>query len=159
MGEDRRRSDHRLRGPPQRVHPVRADSLANKFAYRAYSPGGALEERVAAGLTAAAVHRRLLDRGYRVVSIRPAKSGWRWLYRQLPTFFRVRTQDIVQFSRQLSTFLRVGVPITDAIRLLEDASSSGAFRAALADIGQDLGAGESFSTAIRHHPSVFNQLY
>lgn len=133
--------------------------MANKFAYRAYSPAGALEERVAAGSTAATVHRRLLDRGYRVVSIRPAKSGWRWLYRQLPTFFRVRTQDIVQFSRQLSTFLRVGVPITDAIRLLQDASSSGAFRVALEDIGEDLDAGESFSAAIQHHPSVFNQLY
>ena len=105
------------------------------------------------------MHRRLLDRGYRVVSVRPAKSGWRWVYRELPTFFKVRTQDLVLFSRQLSTFLRVGVPITDAIRLLEDSSSSGAFRAALQDIGEDLDAGESFSTAIQHHPSVFNQLY
>ena len=101
----------------------------------------------------------MLDRGYRVVSVRPAKSGWRWVYRELPTFFKVRTQDLVLFSRQLSTFLRVGVPITDAIRLLEDSSSSGAFRAALQDIGEDLDAGESFSTAIQHHPSVFNQLY
>ncbi len=63
------------------------------------------------------------------------------------------------FSRQLSTFLRVGVPITDAIRLLQNSSSSGAFRAALEDISEDLDAGESFSTAIQHHPSVFNQLY
>lgn len=118
-----------------------------------------LEERVADGSTAASIHRRLLDRGYRVVSIRPAKSGWRWLYRELPTFFRVRTQDLVLFSRQLSTFLRVGVPITDAIRLLQNSSGSGAFRAALDDISEDLDAGESFSTAIQHHPSVFNQLY
>lgn len=114
---------------------------------------------MADGNTAASVHRRLLDRGYRVVSVRPAKSGWRWVYRELPTFFKVRTQDIVLFSRQLSTFLRVGVPITDAIKLLHDSSGSGAFRAALEDISEDLDAGESFSTAIRHHPSVFNELY
>lgn len=114
---------------------------------------------MADGATASNVHRRLLDRGYRVVSVRPAKSGWRWVYRQLPTFFRVRTQDVIQFSRQLSTFLRVGVPITDAIRLLQDSSNSGAFRAALEDIGEDLDIGESFSTAIQHHPSVFNELY
>ncbi len=131
----------------------------SKFAYRAYSPGGVLEEKVAAGPTAAGVHRRLLDRGYRVVSVRPAKSGWRWVYRELPTFFKVRTQDLVLFSRQLSTFLKVGVPITDAMRLLQGSSKSGAFRAALEDISEDLDAGESFSTAIQHHPSVFNQLY
>ena len=100
-----------------------------------------------------------MDKGYRVVSVRPAKSGWRWLYRELPTFFRVRTADLVMFSRQLSTFIRVGVPITDAIKLLQDATSSGAFRAALADICEDLDAGESLSTSLAHHPHAFNKLY
>ena len=100
-----------------------------------------------------------MDKGFRVVSVRPAKNGWRWVYRELPTFFRVRTADLVLFSRQLATFIRVGVPITDAIKLLQGASSSGAFRAALEDVQEDLDAGESLSTAIAHHPSVFNELY
>ncbi len=112
-----------------------------------------------AGNNATSVHRDLLDRGYRVVSVKPARNGWRWIYRELPTFFRVSTADLVLFSRQLSTFLRVGVPITDAIKLLQSASGSGAFRAALEDICEDLDAGEAFSTAIHHHPSVFNELY
>jgi type IV pilus assembly protein PilC len=111
------------------------------------------------GNTAAGVHRSLLDRGYRVVSVKPARNGWRWVYRELPTFFKVSTADLVLFSRQLSTFLRVGVPITDAIKLLQSATGSGAFRAALEDIGGDLEAGEAFSTSIHHHPSVFNALY
>ena len=112
-----------------------------------------------AGNTAAAVHRNLRDRGYRVMSVRPARNGWRWIYRELPTFFHVSTADLVLFSRQLSTFIRVGVPITDAIKLLQSASASGAFRAALEDICEDLDAGEAFSTSIQHHPSVFNKLY
>ena len=100
-----------------------------------------------------------MDRGYRVVSVRPARNGWRWIYRELPTFFRVSTADLVLFSRQLSTFLKVGVPITDAIKLLQSATGSGAFRAALEEIGEDLAAGEAFSTSIHHHPNVFNELY
>jgi type IV pilus assembly protein PilC len=94
-----------------------------------------------------------------VVSVRPARSGWRWVYRELPTFFKVRTSDLILFSRQLATFIRVGVPITDAIKLLQGASSSGAFRAALEDVREDLDAGEALSTAMAHHPSVFNELY
>ena len=133
--------------------------MATRFAYRAYSPRGKLEERVATGDSALAVHRSLIDRGYKVVSVKPARSGWRWIYRQFPTFFRVKTADLIVFSRQLATFVRVGVPITDAIRLLQDASSSGAFRAALEDICHDLEAGEALSTAIGHHPIVFDQLY
>ena len=133
--------------------------MVSRFAYRAYSPRGKLEERVAKGESEAAVHRSLVDRGYRVVSVRPARSGWRWIYRQFPTFFRVKTADLVLFSRQLATFIRVGVPITDAIKLLQGASASHSFRAALEDIYQDLEAGEAFSTAIAHHPVVFNELY
>lgn len=130
-----------------------------KFVFRAYSPRGILEERVVTGDTAALINRELLERGYRVVALRPAKSGWRWLYRQMPTFFRVKTSDLVLFSRQLATFLRVGVPITDAIKLLKDGTKSGAFKAALEDINDDLDEGEAFSEAVAHHPTVFNQLY
>jgi type IV pilus assembly protein PilC len=133
--------------------------MVSRFTYRAYSPRGKLEERVATGDSAASVHRDLIDRGFRVVSVRPARSGWRWVYRQFPTFFRVKTADLILFSRQLATFIRVGVPITDAIKLLQGASNSGAFRAALEDISQDLEAGEAFSSAIAHHPSVFDELY
>jgi len=133
--------------------------VLSRFTYRAYSPRGKLEERVASGESAAAVHRDLIDRGFRVVSVRPARSGWRWIYRQFPTFFHVKTADLILFSRQLATFIRVGVPITDAIKLLQGASASGAFRAALDDIFNDLEAGESFSSAISRHPSVFNELY
>jgi type IV pilus assembly protein PilC len=130
-----------------------------KFVYRAYSPRGVLEERTVRGDTAGRVNRDLSERGYRVVALRPAKSGWRWVYRQMPTFFRVKTSDIVQFSRQLATFLRVGVPITDAIKLLRDGTKSGPFRAALDDINDDIDDGEAFSVAVAQHPNVFNQLY
>jgi type IV pilus assembly protein PilC len=130
-----------------------------RFVFRAYSPRGTLEERIVSGDTAALINRELIERGYRVVSLRPAKAGWSWLYRQMPTFFRVSTSDIVLFSRQLATFLRVGVPITDAIKLLQDGTKSGPFKAALDDINDDLDDGESFSEAVAHHPNVFNQLY
>jgi type IV pilus assembly protein PilC len=109
--------------------------------------------------SAAAVHRDLGRRGYRVVSVRPARGGWHWFYREMPTFFGVSTSDLVLFSRQLSTFLKVGVPITEAIRLLRGGTRSGPFRSALDDINDDLDDGESFSVAISHHPNVFSQLY
>ena len=127
--------------------------------YRAYAPSGKLEEKVSVGESAGALQRSLANRGFRVVSVSPARSGWRAVYRAFPTFFKVRTSDLVLFSRQLSTFIKVGVPITDAIKLLQESSGSGVFRAALEDICSDLDAGESLSTSMAHHPHVFNQLY
>jgi type IV pilus assembly protein PilC len=118
-----------------------------------------LEDKLISGESANLVHRNLMMRGYRVVSLRPARGGWRWFYRQMPTFFGVSTTDLVLFSRQLATFLKVGVPITEAIRLLRSGTGSGAFKAALDDVNDDLDEGESFSIAISHHPTIFNQLY
>ncbi len=118
-----------------------------------------MEDRLADGTSAAVVHRELTQRGYRVISLRPARGGWHWLYRQMPTFFGVSTADLILFSRQLSTFLKVGVPITEAIRLLRGGTRSGPFRAALDDVNDDIDDGESFSVALSHHPNVFNQLY
>lgn len=118
-----------------------------------------LEDKLISGESANLVHRNLMMRGYRVVSLRPARGGWRWFYRQMPTFFGVSTTDLVLFSRQLATFLKVGVPITEAIRLLRSGTRSGAFKAALDDVNDDLDEGESFSIAISHHPTIFNQLY
>ena len=118
-----------------------------------------LEDKLISGESANIVHRSLIMRGYRVVSLRPARGGWRWLYRQMPTFFGVGTSDLVLFSRQLATFLKVGVPITEAIKLLRSGTRSGAFKAALDDVNDDLDEGESFSIAISHHPTIFNQLY
>ena len=119
-----------------------------------------LEEKLTDAPSAAAVHRDLTRNGYRVVSVRPARRGWwHWIYRQMPTFFGVSTSDLVLFSRQLSTFLKVGVPITEAIRLLRGGTRSGPFKAALDDINSDIDDGESFSVAISHHPNVFSQLY
>jgi type IV pilus assembly protein PilC len=136
-----------------------ASRAVRKFQYRAYNPKGSLEDRLIQSESAAAAHRSLTQRGYRVVSLRPARGGWSWVYRELPTFFGVSTADLVLFSRQLATFLKVGVPITDAIRLLRSGTRSGAFKAALDDVNDDLDDGESFSVAISHHPNIFNQLY
>jgi type IV pilus assembly protein PilC len=135
-------------------------AIATKYQYRAYAPSGVLEDKLIDGESASIVHRNLTLRGYRVVSLRPAKrGGWSWFYRQMPTFFGVSTSDLVLFSRQLATFLKVGVPITDAISLLRSGTRSGAFKTALDDVNDDLDDGESFSIAISHHPNIFNQLY
>ena len=94
-----------------------------------------------------------------MVSLRPDRGGWHAIYRELPTFFAVGASDLILFSRQLATFLKVGVPITDAIRLLRSGTRSGAFKSALDDVNGDLDDGESFSVAISHHPNIFNELY
>src|SRR4029077_19295276 len=83
-----------------------------------------------------------------------------WLYEAMPTFFGgVNPEELILFTRQLSTFLKVGVPLTDGIRLLQDESGAIGFRVALDKIVEDLDSGDSLSQALGKHPRVFDRLY
>ncbi|MFN2463426.1 MAG: type II secretion system F family protein [Candidatus Dormibacteria bacterium] len=129
-----------------------------KYTYRAYTPGGLLEERIVPGDNANEINRDLVDRGYRVVSVRVVKRR-NALYKAMPSFFKVRNTEIYLFCRQLATFVRAGLPITEGIRLIAEESGSVAFRLALDDISEVLDRGESFSDALARHPKIFNQLF
>jgi type IV pilus assembly protein PilC len=131
-----------------------------RFKYRAYSPSGALEEKEVAAETAAHLHRGLTEKGYRALSVQPVGGFQNWLYQSMPTFFGgVNPEELILFTRQLSTFLKVGVPLTDGIRLLQDESGSIGFRAALDKIVEDLDSGDSLSQALGKHPRVFDRLF
>jgi type IV pilus assembly protein PilC len=129
------------------------------FTYRAYAPGGSLEEKTVDEESASVVHADLRSRGYRVISLRPTRKRKAGLHTMLPSLFKVKAQDLVLFSRQLATFVGVAVPITDALHLIRDEASSPVLKAALDDVCEDLDLGESLSVALAHHPHIFNRLY
>src|SRR5260221_629204 len=76
-----------------------------EFTYRAYAPGGALEERTVKQETAAQLHDSLAGKGYRVISLRRARKGG--LYQALPSLFKVRPSELILLSRQLATFIAI----------------------------------------------------
>jgi type IV pilus assembly protein PilC len=129
-----------------------------KFAYRAYTPDGPLEEKVITAAALADVRGHLVGRGYRVVSIKEDTKQGSLLYRLFPSFFKVRNTEVYLFCRQMAAFVRAGVPITDGIRLIGEEASPG-FSVALGAIVEDLDRGLSLSAALQKHPKVFNRLF
>ncbi len=72
---------------------------------------------------------------------------------------RVRGKDILAFTHQLSTALRAGLPLLNAIEIIRDQQRRGAMRQKLCDIAESVRAGQSLSEAMSSHRNVFNQLY
>src|SRR5205823_11975773 len=68
---------------------------------------------------------------------------------------KVPRKDIMHFSRQMSAFLRAGIPVLDAIEVIEEETSNKIFKKALGDIVQALRAGETFAGAAAAHPEAF----
>jgi type IV pilus assembly protein PilC len=72
---------------------------------------------------------------------------------------RVKTQDKVLFSRQLSTLINAGLPLVQSLRSVSTQTQNKAFKVIINQIISDVEAGTSFSAALSKHPNVFNRVY
>jgi type IV pilus assembly protein PilC len=96
--------------------------------------------------------------GYRVVSIKPASSFLSFsgggLFQP-----KVKTAELVTFSRQLALLLESGVGIIQALELLQTQATDSALKKVLMSIIHDLRGGKSLSLALAQYPKVFSKLY
>lgn len=126
-----------------------------KFAYVAVGPDGVPARGVQDAPTIAAARMALVHRSLRVTAIEPKKS---WTQIELtPT--RVKPADLMHLSRQLSAFLRAGIPILEAIQVLGEESDKSAVRRVLGQIGSDLRGGATLADALDRHPHDFPEWY
>ena len=129
------------------------------YHYRAYT----LDKRTAQGTIDATsesmAEEALYRAGYhRVLSLKevhPALS----LERLLPTLFGVKTQDVIDFSRQLATLIESGVNIITALELLQVQASRVAFRETIAGLVEELRGGSTLSKALNKYPKAFSYTY
>jgi type IV pilus assembly protein PilC len=71
----------------------------------------------------------------------------------------VKAEEVMNFSRQLSSFLRAGVPILDSLAVVGEENASKKVQEVVEDVQRRLRAGSSFGDAIAQHPKVFPGYY
>jgi type IV pilus assembly protein PilC len=67
----------------------------------------------------------------------------------------VKAEEVMNFSRQMSSFLRAGVPILDALSVVSEENATKKMQEVLADMQRRLRAGSSFGDAIASHSRIF----
>ena len=72
---------------------------------------------------------------------------------------RVKSEDLVIFTRQLATMIDAGIPIIQAIDALQEQTVNPSFKAVVAQIRDDIQLGTSLSAAFAKHTQVFDVLY
>lgn len=71
----------------------------------------------------------------------------------------ISSSEIVDFTRQLSTMISAGLPLTDALIILEKQTKSLAFSHILGETVADVEGGSSLSQALAKHPKIFDIIY
>ncbi|MBI5094725.1 MAG: type II secretion system F family protein [Candidatus Hydrogenedentes bacterium] len=72
---------------------------------------------------------------------------------------KVKTVEILLFTRQLSTIVNAGLPLLQGLDILGEQTEDERFARVIQQIGQDVESGETFSDSLRKHPRVFPDLY
>lgn len=106
----------------------------------------------------AAAAQLLLTQGYQPITLQ-ASTTLPPVEEIFPSLFKVKDKDIIMFSRQLATLLESGVSVVPALELLREEISNRASKKIIADILNDLRAGNPLSEALSRHQEVFGELY
>jgi type IV pilus assembly protein PilC len=130
-----------------------------RFAYRAYSAEGIRMVRTVQAASLDDAKRVLWGEGLRIVEIRPRRLQVPGLHQLFPSFLKVRKSQVILLTRQLATFVKVGVPMLEAFGVLHEQATSAELRGALREMMVDLGQGRPLSAAMSQHPRIFNRLY
>ena len=77
---------------------------------------------------------------------------------KLPTQSKISARDITQFTRQLATLLHAGIPLLQALHLLERSQNKGMLSTMLRNLHDQIAGGMALSQALREHGS-FDALY
>jgi len=106
------------------------------------------------------LRKKLEDKKYFVVEFsesHPHKDIWSV---EINLFAKkVTYRDLAVFSWQLYTMLDAGLPLSNALRIIEKQTKNSRLKTALHDVGQQISEGNSFSESLKKHPKIFTAFY
>src|SRR5512147_1753397 len=72
---------------------------------------------------------------------------------------KVKTRDVVVFTRQLGTMIDAGLPIVQCLDILASQTDNKKFRGVIRQLKDDVEAGSTFTEALRKHNKIFDDLF
>jgi type IV pilus assembly protein PilC len=72
---------------------------------------------------------------------------------------KVKTKEIVIFTRQFSTMINAGLPLVQCLDILSSQQPNPSFKKVTSQIKSDVEGGSTFADALSKHPKIFDSLY
>ena len=106
-----------------------------------------------------AVFEQLDKQNITPVKINVKKEGMKFNISIFKKKMKVKDIELVQFTKQLVTLLKAGVPIASCLDALSEQHDNADFKTVLKQIHDNVEEGVSFSDSLKKHTSVFNNLF
>jgi len=103
---------------------------------------------------------KIKDMGYFIVNITKLKEDKvKMKLPALKIFTRVKTRDIVIFTRQFATMISAGMSLIEVLAILGKQTANPKLAAILSEIKTDVETGHTLSESMEKHSSVFPEVY
>lgn len=125
------------------------------YQYLARNSNGKLVKGYFSAFSKLDTHSYLLDEGYEVYEI---KTNWwiNFLHGESKYFQKnMRSKDLIFWLTQLSTYIKSGIPLTDAVKILAQQDKKKRYKKVYDSLTYELTMGESFSEALKKQGNVF----
>ncbi len=126
-----------------------------RFHFRAKTDKGRLRRGVVEASGRKAAAEILRGQKLYIIDLHSQGDG---IGNQLTFLQKIKFEDVVAFTRQLSTMISAGLPLTDSLSILSSQSSL-AFQKKIEDILRSIEGGSSFADALSAHRDVFSAVY
>lgn len=124
------------------------------FEYTAKDKAGKTIKAIVQADNEASAAKAIIKEGLTPLDIQLVNEGGRKLFGA-----RISTKDKVLFSRQLSTLINAGLPLTQSMRSVVQQTQNKAFSVLVNQVITDIEGGKAFSVALEKHPKAFNNVY
>ena len=126
-----------------------------QFSYTAQSKDGKTQEGTAEAADKETLLATLHKQGLRPLVVKINVGG----STKKAKDHRVKLKDLVVFTRQLSTLVSAGVPLTRSLSTLQAQAANKNFKAIISGITKDVEGGISLGDAFAKYPSTFSDVY
>ena len=126
------------------------------YSFRAVDVAGAPHNGEVSGASKQTVSDELRSRGLVIQSLTEKPTG---LNIQISLGKKVKASELTVMTRQLATMVSSGMTLLRAFYVLEDQLENKHLRETVANVREDIEAGQPLSDALARHPKIFSLLY
>jgi type IV pilus assembly protein PilC len=134
---------------------MKTDKNMSKFRFSALDATGEKISGVEPAMSSGAAHLALVQRGFQPLEVTEKKS----MMKMEVTKKKVSRKEIMHFSRQLGVFMKAGIPIMEALEVIETETSEKLMKKVILEMIDDLRSGDTFAAAASSHPEAFPNFY
>src|SRR3954447_3773180 len=134
---------------------TRSEDAMGSYRYQATTEAGKRISGVTQATSIKTAMAGLVEQGYSVSTLRPKRNVLQFEI----TRKKLKQDELMHFSRQLSAFVRAGIPLLEALEVIEEETEDKTLRQVIAGVRESLITGESLSGALRPYESLFPKFY